>query len=197
VEGTAVIRRLRHLAAVGALGLALTACGQDAEEPVELEQTTDEEAPEADTPDEDADDTSAEDAADAPGSAVVATGTTDLGEVLVDGDGMTLYLFDPDEQGPSTCDDACATNWPPLITDGEPAADGDVDEGLLGTVERDDGAVQVTYDGWPLYRWAADQEPGEATGQAVQDVWWVLDADGVPLRDAAATDDEAETSPSY
>lgn len=115
-------------------------------------------------------------------AAVVAVTSTDLGDVLVDGDGMTLYLFDPDEQGPSTCDDDCAASWPPLVSDGEPVAGEGVDPALLGTAERDDGTVQVTYDGWPLYRWAADEAPGDTTGQGVGDVWWVLDAGGRRLR---------------
>ena len=118
------------------------------------------------------------------GPATVALGTTDLGEVLVGPDQRTLYMFDPDMQGESTCYDQCATNWPPLTLDeGEPAAGAGVDAALLGTTERTDGTTQVTYDGWPLYYWAQDAAPGDATGQAVNGVWWVLDASGEPIRD--------------
>ncbi|NLE71392.1 MAG: hypothetical protein GX609_04755 [Actinomycetales bacterium] len=117
-------------------------------------------------------------------AATVALGSTDLGEVLVGPAGMTLYLYDPDAQGASTCYDQCAQAWPPLLADdGAPAAGDGVDAALLGTTERTDGGLQVTYDGWPLYYWAQDDAPGDATGQGVNDVWWVLDASGEPIRD--------------
>ncbi|WP_024286073.1 hypothetical protein [Cellulomonas sp. KRMCY2] len=112
-------------------------------------------------------------------SVMVAAST--LGDVLVDGEGLTLYMFDPDAQGASTCYDDCATAWPPLVTDGTPGAGDGADDSLLGTVERDDGAVQVTYDGWPLYYFAQDAAPGDVKGQGLNDVWWVLDADGEPV----------------
>jgi predicted lipoprotein with Yx(FWY)xxD motif len=115
--------------------------------------------------------------------ATLTVGSTEHGDVLVDADGMTLYVFDPDEQGPSTCDGDCAASWPPLVVDGDPGAGAGVDAALVGTVDRDDGTVQVTYDGWPLYRWVADGTPGDATGQGVQDVWWVVSPDGTVLRD--------------
>ncbi|MFW6010200.1 MAG: hypothetical protein ACOC9I_02650 [Actinomycetota bacterium] len=118
----------------------------------------------------------------------------DHGEILVDDEGMTLYLFDPDEQGPSTCVDDCAANWPPLVVEEEPAAGDGVDPDLLGTAERDDGSQQVTYDGWPLYHWAGDQEPGEATGQGVEDVWWVVQPDAAAIRE---TSEDAGAGPSY
>ena len=175
----------RRLATAAVLTLALAACGDEAVTDTEadvVEDAGDEELVDDDT----ADDT-------AEGEATVAVGSTDLGEVLVDGAGMTLYLFDPDEQGESTCDDDCAAAWPPLIDEDPVAGDG-ADDALLGTTERDDGSLQVTYDGWPVYLWASDQEPGDATGQGVEDVWWVLEADGTPIRDAddAADGDEED-----
>ena len=109
---------------------------------------------------------------------------TSLGEVITDGEGMTLYMFDPDEQGPSTCYDDCATAWPPLLVD-EPNVGENLDDAMLGTVERDDGAMQVTYNDWPLYRWQGDAAAGDATGQGVNDVWWVVGPDGEPMRMAA------------
>ena len=125
---------------------------------------------------------------DAQGTVAVAA-TDEHGDVLVDADGMTLYLFEPDAQAASTCDDDCAASWPPLIDEGPVAGDG-ADGTLLGTVERDDGEVQVTYDDWPLYRWIGDDAPGDTTGQGVNDVWWVLAPDGSPITDAAAADGE-------
>ena len=135
-------------------------------------------AEQVDVADTDGDDTNGE-----AGTDVVATASTDLGEVLVDGEGMTLYMFDDDSPGESTCYDDCAANWPPLVVDDQAQADGDADEGLLGTTEREDGTTQVTYDGWPLYHWAGDGEPGDTDGQGVGDVWWVLAPDGTVVRD--------------
>lgn len=115
--------------------------------------------------------------------AALAIGSTSLGDVVVDADGMTLYMFDEDAQGePSTCYDGCASAWPPLLTEGEPQAGDGVDPALLGVAERTDGTAQVTYDGWPLYYWAQDGASGDVAGQGVNDVWWVLGADGVPIR---------------
>lgn len=116
----------------------------------------------------------------AAGDATVAAAETELGTVLVDGEGMTLYMFMPDAQGPSTCVDQCLNAWPALAG---PATAGDgVDEALLGTAARpDDGTEQVTVDGWPVYYFAQDAAPGDVTGQGVGDVWFALDADGEPI----------------
>ena len=90
---------------------------------------------------------------------------SDLGSILVDADGMTLYLFEADTDGSSTCYDDCAASWPALIDDA-PSAGAGVDESLLGTTERDDGEVQVTYGGQPLYSFASDQAPGDVEARA-------------------------------
>lgn len=137
-----------------------------------------EDATEAATPTEPADDAAADD-----GGGALAAAATDLGEVVVDGEGMTLYMFDPDEGGEPTCYEDCAASWPPLLTDGEPQAGEGLDAALLGTVERTDGTTQVTYNGWPLYHWAADEEPGDVGGQGVGGAWWVLGPDGTPMRE--------------
>lgn len=159
-----------HLLLAGAL--ALTACGGD---------------------DADTDSAAAgEDAAGGDAAAGdVAVASTDLGDVLVDAEGMTLYLFTPDEQGESTCYDDCETAWPPLTVEGDPAAGEGVDAALLGTAEREDGSLQVTYNDWPLYLWQGDAEPGDTTGQNVNDVWFVVspDGDAVQERASAATED--------
>lgn len=163
--------------------LTLAGCQADAEDT----PPTDAPAEEAGEPDDDGamdDDAATGDDGAAAADATVALGGTDLGEILVGPDGRTLYMFDPDAQGESTCYDECATSWPPLtLDDGEPTAGDGVDATLLGTTERTDGTTQVTYDGWPLYYWAQDAAPGDATGQAVNEVWWVLDASGEPIRD--------------
>ncbi len=109
-------------------------------------------------------------------TAVLEVSQSDLGAILVDGEGLTLYLFVPDGQGESVCYDECAANWPPLIEEVE-AGDG-IDASLLGSTERTDGTTQVTYNGWPLYYFAGDSSPGDTNGQGLNDVWYVLDSAG-------------------
>lgn len=127
------------------------------------------------------------------GAAVISVAETELGEVLVDGEGFTLYLFDEDSEGVSNCSGGCAETWPPVTVDGEPSAEEGADESLLGTIERDDGSTQVTYAGQPLYRYAPDAAPGDVTGQAVGDVWWVVDPGGEAIRDSANTAEQERT----
>ncbi|GAB3651386.1 COG4315 family predicted lipoprotein [Glycomyces tarimensis] len=115
---------------------------------------------------------------EAPAGAALALSDTSLGPVLADADGMTLYLFTADEGGTPTCYDDCAAAWPPLLTDGEVAVGEDLDESLAGSVAREDGTMQVTYNSHPLYYWAADTEPGDVDGQGVNDLWYVVDAEG-------------------
>jgi predicted lipoprotein with Yx(FWY)xxD motif len=114
--------------------------------------------------------------APAAGGAAIVVASTDLGDILQDGEGRTLYLFNPDAQGDSTCYDDCADAWPALVE--EVSAGDGVDASLMGTTTRTDGAVQVTYNGWPLYYFSGDAAPGDTNGQALNDVWWVVDATG-------------------
>jgi predicted lipoprotein with Yx(FWY)xxD motif len=102
--------------------------------------------------------------------------TDELGEFLVTADGRTVYLFSNDEPGVSNCADECAEAWPPVMVAADErlvAAEGI--EGEWGTIERADGAMQVTYNGMPLYLFAEDAAPGDTNGQAVGDVWWVVE----------------------
>lgn len=98
------------------------------------------------------------------------------GSILVDGDGMTLYVFTQDEEGESVCYDQCAEAWPPLTVDGEVNAPSELQESV-GTTERDDGSTQVTYDGSPLYYYQGDEEPGDASGQGLNDAWFVVEVE--------------------
>jgi predicted lipoprotein with Yx(FWY)xxD motif len=106
-------------------------------------------------------------------------GETDLGAVLTDDTGRTLYLFTPDNQGDSTCTGGCATTWPPFT--GDVSAGPGVDASLLGSITRGDGTTQATYNGWPLYRYAPDTEPGQTGGHGVGGVWFAVDVDGEPV----------------
>lgn len=120
----------------------------------------------------------AEASMDVPSVATLALADSSVGTVLVDSQGMSLYLFSPDNQGESTCYDACADNWPALVVDGDITVGEGLDASLVGTVTRTDGSTQVTYGGWPLYYFARDSKPGDTNGQGVSDVWFLLNADG-------------------
>jgi predicted lipoprotein with Yx(FWY)xxD motif len=104
-----------------------------------------------------------------------------LGQILVDGNGRTLYLFEADKGSSSTCYGACAAYWPPLLTGGAPMAGTGVNGSLLGTTKRTDGTTEVTYGAHPLYYVVTDHNPGDATGQAVNNFggfWYVVATNG-------------------
>ena len=123
------------------------------------------------------------------GATINVSESTEFGSILVDGDGMSLYLFMADTQnsGTSTCgdDDGCATEWPPLVTEGDPVAGEGVDAALLGTITRDDGTTQVTYNGWPLYLFAGDSAPGDTVGQGIDEfggLWFLVSPTGEAIQ---------------
>ncbi|MET9960705.1 SCO0930 family lipoprotein [Streptomyces sp. NPDC006326] len=103
----------------------------------------------------------------------------EVGSVVTDSAGMTLYRFDKDTAQPpkSTCDGDCATAWPPVPAD-DASASGGIDAGLLGSVARSDGSKQLTLGGWPVYRYAKDTKAGEAKGEGVGGTWHALASDG-------------------
>ncbi len=101
-----------------------------------------------------------------------------LGSILVDGNGMTLYLYIMDGTNSSTCYGSCAAVWPPFLTGGTPTAGSGVNASLLGTITRNDGSIQVTYNGHPLYYFARDRVPGDINGENVQDVWFAVTPQG-------------------
>ncbi len=101
------------------------------------------------------------------------------GAFLTDAGGISLYLFLTDQQGePSSCTDTCAQSWPPLLATEEPTASEGADQSLLGTSVRADGTTQVTYNGWPVYYFLRDQEPGDALGQGLGNVWYLVSPTG-------------------
>ncbi|NQW21961.1 MAG: DNRLRE domain-containing protein [SAR202 cluster bacterium] len=109
-----------------------------------------------------------------------------LGSHLVDSDGMTLYLYTKDERNVSNCSGGCADAWPPLLVDGDPVAGEGLDAERLLAIKRADGSSQVTYNGKPLYYYAADAKPGDVVGQDKGDVWFLVSPDGGPIRTSAA-----------
>jgi predicted lipoprotein with Yx(FWY)xxD motif len=113
-------------------------------------------------------------------AAPIALAKTSLGDVLVDGKGMTLYMFTADSAGTSSCDAACAQNWPPVIGTAAPGTG--LDAGDFGTTTRSDGSTQVTFHGMPLYLFAGDKAAGDVNGQGIGTKWYVLGADGKPIQ---------------
>jgi predicted lipoprotein with Yx(FWY)xxD motif len=105
----------------------------------------------------------------------------DLGKILTDADGNTVYLFEKDENGTSACSGDCATEWPPVTTSGSPKAGSGADDSLLGTIKRDDGSEQVTYDDHPLYTYSGDSNPGDTNGNGLElygAEWYAMTPDG-------------------
>ena len=79
-----------------------------------------------------------------------------LGQILTDSNGNTLYMFAKDTNGKSECTGSCASVWPPVTTSGQPKAGNGVVASKLGTTIRSDGSTQVTYAGHPLYFYAQE-----------------------------------------
>ena len=111
----------------------------------------------------------------------VTVGDSKLGKILVDESGHTLYIFEKDKKDESTCYDACAQKWPPVLTNAAPQVEGGVDEKMVGTIKRNDGKTQVTINGMPLYYYSGDKAKGDTTGQKIGSVWYVVKPSGEKL----------------
>ena len=115
---------------------------------------------------------------------------SDLGQILVDSQGRTLYLFEKDMGTQSECTGDCADNWPPLRATGKPTVGAGADASLVGTTPRSDGAAQVTYNGHPIYLFAGDQQPGDTNGQGLSALgasWFVLSPAGDEITGSASS----------
>jgi predicted lipoprotein with Yx(FWY)xxD motif len=111
----------------------------------------------------------------------IAVASSNLGDVLVDEQGRTVYLFGADRGTTSACSDACAVNWPPLLASGTPTVGNGAATSLVATTTRTDGAQQVIYNGHPLYLFAGDQKAGDTNGQGVNAFggsWYALTGTG-------------------
>jgi predicted lipoprotein with Yx(FWY)xxD motif len=104
-----------------------------------------------------------------------------LGEILVDTQGRSLYLFQKDIGTTSECTGACAAAWPPLRDAGNPVVGTHLSVSKIGTTQRSDGKKQVTYNGHPLYLYSGDHKPGDTNGQGLNVFgggWFALSAAG-------------------
>jgi predicted lipoprotein with Yx(FWY)xxD motif len=111
-----------------------------------------------------------------------------VGPILATARGYTLYDFVPDSPTTSRCvNAACVFLWPPLLVQGRATAGIGLKQSLVATIERPDGATQVTYGGHPLYTWNGDTSAGEVTGQALDNeggYWYVLSPSGQQITTA-------------
>jgi predicted lipoprotein with Yx(FWY)xxD motif len=109
-----------------------------------------------------------------------------VGTVLVSSTGYALYMFEPDAQRQVTCTGLCAATWPPvkISASARLAAGPGVRSSLLGSDPDPAGGRVVTYNGWPLYTYSGDVQPGQDTGQGIDlngGIWYLMRPSGAPL----------------
>ena len=115
-------------------------------------------------------------------AALAVAQAAQLGNILVDDKGRTLYAFTKDTKDTSTCYDKCEAAWWPLLQTDKPTLGAGVDTSMVGTTQRKDGSTQVTYNGMPLYYFFKDQAAGDTNGQGVATVWYVVAPDGKTVK---------------
>jgi predicted lipoprotein with Yx(FWY)xxD motif len=128
---------------------------------------------------------------------VITLRKTALGTVLVDARGRTLYLFEKDHNGVSSCGAACLVYWPAVTSVGTPRAGTGVHQSLLKLARAHDGARQVTYAGHPLYTFVGDKRAGETTGEGLRNFgaeWYAVAATG---RKVERSNDTTSTGGGY
>lgn len=102
-----------------------------------------------------------------------------IGAVLQAPSGLTLYRLTTETDGKIACTGDCAATWPPLLAESGKVPEASPDlAGDLGTIERPDGSMQVTFKGMPLYTYAGDSGPGQANGQGLGGVWFAITTSG-------------------
>mgnify|MGYP005813047313 CR=1 FL=1 len=104
-----------------------------------------------------------------------------LGDILVDGKGMTLYMFTNDKPDQSNCSAGCLQTWPPFLSTGAPKLGSGVDASLVGSATLADGSKIVTYNHMPLYTFSKDTKPGDTIGQGIGNVWYAVSPQGKPV----------------
>jgi predicted lipoprotein with Yx(FWY)xxD motif len=169
------VRTRRTLGAIGAIAFLIAACGGGGATTAPTTAAATQGPPATTTP-----------ASEAPGASEAAEadevelGDSDaLGKYLVGEDGKSLYLFTPDTTSASNCNGDCAASWPPFTLEGgETVKGGDGVTGTFTTITRQDGSMQVTYAGHPLYYFGGDQAAGDTNGQGLNSKWYLVGADG-------------------
>jgi predicted lipoprotein with Yx(FWY)xxD motif len=159
------VKKLSTLLAVGVLAVA--GCGDDDDSTTAAPMQTTPQAP-------------VKDAKKPPPGTTIKVGESEFGDMLFDANEQAIYIFENDPKGESVCYEECAAAWPPVYTEGKPKGTEGVDMSLLGTVERRDGKLQVTYNGKPLYFYA-HEEPGEVLCHDVflnGGYWWAVGRNG-------------------
>jgi predicted lipoprotein with Yx(FWY)xxD motif len=130
-------------------------------------------------------------------NATLSLRKTNLGAILVNARGHTLYLFAKDRNAKSSCAGSCARFWPPLLSRGNPTAGPGVKRALLGTTRRSNGSLQVTYNGHPLYTYALDKRAGQTKGEGNSlfgAKWWAVSANGRAVVKAPTTSTTTATT---
>ncbi len=167
---------------LAALALIAAGCGSDdggetTAAAAETEATTEAAAP------EDSSSGGEQNQQDTADGTKISTADSQFGDVLFGAGQRAIYIFDKETGPESECFDDCAVEWPPVLTEGDPQAEGDVAEGKLGTIDRGDGTTQVTYEGQPLYYYFND--PPDVVGchnvPGFDGLWLAIDASGASV----------------
>jgi predicted lipoprotein with Yx(FWY)xxD motif len=132
--------------------------------------------------------------------ATVNLGKTKLGPILVNSKGRTLYAFQKDKNGKSSCSGSCAMFWPPLLSHGKPTAGSGAKASLLGTTRRSNGSRQVTYNRHPLYTYTLDKKAGQTKGEGILAFgakWYAVSAKGTVVIKKSTTTTTTTTTCRY
>ncbi len=173
-------RRATLAVTITALAALLAACGSSKSPTTSSSEPTSSTASTSSTPSTSSTTTSATP------TVLAVSNLPKLGHVLVDSQGHTLYIFEPDAHSKVTCTGGCAQLWPPLkLKEGAKASGAvQVRSSLLGSDPDPEGGRVVTYDGWPLYTYQADTGAGQATGQGIETnggLWYVISPTGTVI----------------
>ena len=172
------------LPAVGLMGLiALAGCGSSSTTSSTTEATS------GSTP-----------ASGGGGATIDVADNPKLGEVLVDSQGKTVYMFEKDDEADeSYCNGSCAKVWPPVTTMGQPTAGSGISSSKLTSFKRDDGSTQVAFAGHPLYTYVKDEDTEDAYGNGLDQFgaeWYALHPTGQTAEDSGMSDDESSNDKS-
>lgn len=126
------------------------------------------------------------------GDTVTVADNPTLGKILVDSNGMTLYLFLKDNGAVTACTGTCAQNWPALNS-ASPVAGSGTDPNLLETATNN----QVTYNGHLLYTFVKDKKPGDVNGEGLLSAWYAVSPSGNPVKPGSVAASPTQSSTGY